>query len=495
MASKGPALSAAPFVDDAPTAGSCGVQTTSEVESENGMLPREEEKRLERRMRLKVDIRLCTIAGILCSLNLLDSGIISSGAVTSMLTDLSLEGNRYSVSIFIFTVSSVVFQLPSTIAVRFIGPRIWFSLITMCFGLITMCTTFAQNWKHMIVLRVLLGISMSGIYPGLTYLISTWYTREEQQLRFAFLQAGEVLVLASGNIMNYGLNHLEGRAGLEGWRWMFLVNGLITIFVGIITYWWMVDFPENAHRSFYFLTEAEAQLATGRIQKDRKDVIPEEFSMSKVLVHFLDVKLYAFACLFFLLNLVSTSLAYFLPIIIQGGMGFDANRSILLSAPPYYYAIFPVLLTSILGDKLRLRAPLITFNCLCLVAGYLMLGLPASNQVTVRYIGTFLATGSYISNWAALNAYQANNIVGQWKRVTVAASVTACNGLGGIAGSFIVRANESPTYETAVWVSIGSHALMIAIVLLTTTYFYVMNGRQKRSEKVIEGVDGFRYTY
>lgn len=84
-----------------------------------------------------------------------------------------------------------------------------------------------------------------------------------------------------------------------------------------------------------------------------------------------------------------------------------------------------------------------------------MLGLPSSTQVTVRYIGTFLATGAYVSNWAALNAYQANNIVGQWKRATVAAAVTACNGLGGIAGSFIVRNVESPTYATAVWVSIG----------------------------------------
>ena len=57
-----------------------------------------------------------------------------------------------------------------------------------------------------------------------------------------------------------------------------------------------------------------------------------------------------------------------------------------------------------------------------------------SSQVTVRYIGVFLATGAYISNWAALNSYQANNITGQWKRAVTAATVTACNGLGGITG-------------------------------------------------------------
>ena len=132
-----------------------------------------------KRLRLKVDFRLCTIAGLLCSLNLLDSGIISSASVTSMLKDLQLDqGNRYSVSILIFTVASVCFQLPATLAARIVGPRIFFAVITFAFGLITLCTAFIQTWKEMIVMRVLLGIFMSGIYPGLALLISSWYRRE-----------------------------------------------------------------------------------------------------------------------------------------------------------------------------------------------------------------------------------------------------------------------------------------------------------------------------
>lgn len=180
---------------------------------------------LEKRLRLKLDLRLCTICGLLCSLNLLDSGVISSASVTSMLKDLSLTGDRFSVAIFIFTVSSIAFQLPSTILVRLVGPRTFFCLVTFCFGLITLCTAFIQTWREMIALRVLLGMFMSGIFPGLSYLISIWYTRKEQQLRFAFLQSGEVLVLATGNIVNYGLNFLNGRGGLEGWRWYRLTLG------------------------------------------------------------------------------------------------------------------------------------------------------------------------------------------------------------------------------------------------------------------------------
>lgn len=87
----------------------------------------------------KIDLRLCTIAGILCSLNLLDSGIISSASVTSIFKDLGLgQGNRYSVAILVYTVASVTFQLPATILVRVIGPRWMFAGIVVGFGLVTL---------------------------------------------------------------------------------------------------------------------------------------------------------------------------------------------------------------------------------------------------------------------------------------------------------------------------------------------------------------------
>lgn len=110
----------------------------------------------------------------------------------------------------------------------------------------------------------------------------------------------------------------------------------IACVIGILTYFWIVDFPENAEHSFYFLDKEETELAVKRIQQDRGDVIATPFSWHEVLPHFLDPKIYAFAVMFFLLvsvgfarvctidycsekefgsqNLVTTSLAYFLPI-------------------------------------------------------------------------------------------------------------------------------------------------------------------------------------
>ncbi|KAG6988854.1 hypothetical protein G7Y79_00069g096460 [Physcia stellaris] len=285
------------------------------------------------------------------------------------------------------------------------------------------------------------------------------------------------------------LNHLNGQAGLKGWQWMFLVQGLITCVIGIATYFWIIDFPENAQRSFYFLNNEETLVAVRRIQEDRGDVKPAPFTIAEIAKHFLDPKIYGFAASFFFsiyCSFILPSNNYACPIVAPSSCDAHTNK-------PYYYAVIPVLLSSRIGDRYRLRAPIIFFNSLCLIAGFAMLGF--ANQVAVRYIGTFLATGAYISNWAALNSYQANNITGQWKRAVTAAAVTACNGLGGVAGAFIVRQKEAPRYITAIWVSIGSHLIIMAIIAAFTLYFFYANRRQRKGRKVIEGTDGFRYTY
>lgn len=255
---------------------------------------------------------------------------------------------------------------------------------------------------------------------------------DDRRLRFAFLQTGEVFVLATGGIVNYGLQQLNGSHGLAGWRWIYLVQGCITAFLGLITFFWMVEFPENSSRSFWFLSPHETAVVVARIDRDRGDVKPLPFSWRSIFAHGKDPKAWGFACMFFCQNIVSTALSYFLPLILQNGLSYSTGQSILLSVPPYYWAILPVIVSSFVGDRLRLRGPVIVFNCLCLIAGMGMLGFAESN--VVRYIGTFLATGAYVSNWAAISAYWASNTVGQWKRAFFAALITAFNGAGGIAG-------------------------------------------------------------
>lgn len=274
---------------------------------------------------------------------------------------------------------------------------------------------------------------------------------------------------------------------------MFVVQGAITMFLGVLTFFWIPDFPENATKTLWFLTQDEVDLVLDTINRDREDAgPPEPFKTSAILTPFLDIKLYAFSLLFFLQNVVSTALSYFIPTILIG-MGFTSADSILLYAPPYYYAVIPVIFTSIFADRFSLRGPVIIFNALCLIAGMAMLGFPS--DVGVRYAGVLLATGAYVSNWAAMNAWQMNNITGQWKRATVAAAVSGCNALGGTAGSYIFKSAEAPWYPTAIWVSIGSHIVIIGIVAVCGLLFWKANRRVKAGKGVIEGAQGFQYIY
>lgn len=130
--------------------------------------------KLDRRIVRKIDLRLCTIAGLLCALDLIDSGVMSSASATSMPSDLGLVGDRYSTAIWVIVLAQVVFKLPATIVMRLVGPPIFFTFTTVLFGLITLCMAYVADWRQMIALRFLMGLAMSGIYPGLAILISSW---------------------------------------------------------------------------------------------------------------------------------------------------------------------------------------------------------------------------------------------------------------------------------------------------------------------------------
>ncbi|KAL4888673.1 MFS general substrate transporter [Aspergillus ambiguus] len=447
----------------------------------------EQSEVMEKRLRRKVDLRLCTICGLLCSLNLVDSGILSSASVTSMFDDLGLYGNRYSVSIFIFSITLLAGQFPTTMATRWLGPRLLLSSTTFCFGMVTLCTAFIQNWQQMIAMRALLGLFVSGALPGSNYLVSAWYRRNEQAFRFAYLQFSQCCIMATSILISFGLNHLDGRAGLRGWQWMFLVHGIAASIIGIVTYWWMVDFPENSQSSFCFLSEEESQLAVKRLQNDKQVVIAERFRWSTIAINLLDLKTYFFCVLAFTNNMASTSLSYFLPIIIKG-MGFDSNTSMLLSTPPYYWSIIPLLITSFLGDRFRLRGPFVIFNSICIIVGLLMVSQPPENQVARRFSGCFLATGGYVSNYTMQSAYLANNMIDQWKRATTIAAAGVFYSLGTVAGSYLVRQQEAPQYPTAVWSNTAMNALSVCLVGIMSLHFYIRNRQQRNGQRTIQNI-------
>jgi hypothetical protein len=270
------------------------------------------------------------------------------------------------------------------------------------------------------------------------------------------------------------------------------MEGIITILLGVGGYFLIVDFPELASKSWHFLSEKEAAFMCARIEKDRADVTAPPFSLLTYLKTAGDSKIWGFAWLFGLTTTNSYAIAYFLPVILNRGMGFSIAASQCLIAPPYVAAGIVMYGFAVLGDKYHTRGPIVIANAILALIGLPLLGYTTNNGV--RYFGVFLATISANANVPAILTYQANNIRGQWKRALCSATLVGAGGIGGIIGSTVFREVDAPKYGPGIMTCMIANGLVIVITSLLSIKFHLANKRADNGGKAIEGQEGFRYT-
>lgn len=451
----------------------------------------------------RIDRRLVVTVGILYCISLMDRTNLSAASIAGMSVELKLtvlEGtiSRYSIVTIVFFASYIVFQPPATVICRYLGPRNFLSFIVVAWGGVMIGMGFANDYGTMAGLRVLLGVLEAGFFPSCVYLLSTWYTRFDIGKRYSVFYILGSLASACAGILAYGLMQLKGREGLNGWRWIFIIEGALTCFLGIVGYWALVDFPDKAHKSWKFLNEREAKFIIDRVNRDRGDAKPEPFSVAKFFKGGMDIKIWGFAMIFFNTTTVTYALAYFLPIILTQNMGFSVGAAQCLVAPPYALAAIVMYATGWLGDKYHIRGPIIIANMVLCLIGLPIMGF--HKNANIRYFGVFLTTAGANSNIPATMSYQANNIRGQWKRAFCSAILVGMGGVGGIAGGLVFRTQDAPKYEPGLYACIACCLLSIVIVGLITLRSWSLNKRADRGEIELEYNDdgdqkGFRYTY
>ncbi|KAF7327129.1 High-affinity nicotinic acid transporter [Mycena kentingensis (nom. inval.)] len=388
----------------------------------------------KRRVVRRLDIRLVGLVGLMYCVSLVDRTNLSSAAVAGMSLELVLTGFRYNIISLVFFPSYIVFQPAATVFVRKIGPRLQLSLITFLWGCLVLGMGFVKTWNQMAALRVVLGILEAGFFPCCIYLLSTWYTRYELGKRNAIFYLIASLSSAFAGIMAYGIQQMDGLGDVSGWRWIFVIEGLVTVVVAGFAWWLLVDFPDSTRQSWNFLTERERKYIVDKVNADRGDVVPIPFRVGSYLKNALDWKLWVYAMLFFNTTTVTYALAFFLPIILRVSLGYSVADAQLLSAPPFGLAAILMYTSAYLGDRYRLRGPIIIFNSLLCLIGLPLVGFHPSPGV--RYFGIFLTTAGANSNVPAVMSYQANNIRGQWKRAFASASFVGMGGCWGDCGEF-----------------------------------------------------------
>ncbi|POY70873.1 hypothetical protein BMF94_6050 [Rhodotorula taiwanensis] len=439
-------------------------------------------------VRRKIDKRLIPILAALYCISLIDRTNISVARLAGMAKDLKLTvGERYSIISCIFFVPYIIFELPSNLIIRKVGCRNQLSTIVILWGGVMTGMAFCKTWQQLAVCRVLLGVLEAGFFPGCVFLIATWYKRYEQSRRFAWFYLASMCISGFSQIIGYGMSLLAGRGGLNGWQWIFLLFGIITIALGILSIFLIVDFPDKAK----FLTPEEKAYAIQRVQEDRGDAIPDEMSLAKIGAHMCDFKLWAFAMCFLCSTTASYAFAYFLPVILQGG-GYSTKNSLLLSAPPYVTAALYTAISAHFSDRTRQRATFIGGSALLCMVGLLIMAF--TKPLGVRYFGSFLTIAGCQANVPAVIAYQNNNILSHSKRSVASALTIGGGGIGGIMASLVYRQVDYPKYIPGLGATIGCQGMIILLLVLLSMHFRRCNKRADEGTYVIEGNPRFRYT-
>ena len=175
-------------------------------------------------------------------------------------------------------------------------PHIFLSFSMFFFGLLMTLQGFVQNYGGLITTRFLLGIGEAGIYPGCYYLISMWYKRREAQTRFTFFFAGASFAGAFGGLLASAIGLMDGVGGYSAWRWIFILEGLLTCVLSFVFFFTISDFPERAK----WLSEAEKKIILARLASDQGDSgMQHKFQLRDVLLVVRDWKIFLSAPLYF----------------------------------------------------------------------------------------------------------------------------------------------------------------------------------------------------
>jgi len=388
----------------------------------------------------------------------------------------------------LYFIPDILLQLPSSFMLRRLGARTWLTMCVTGWGACQLGMGFVSQWGFLVLCRILLGACEAGFFPALVFIITTWYKRHEVQKRLAVFYLSSIFLGGFSAIFAYALTLIDPQGRLNGWQWIFIIEGIITIVLGLLTYMFVPDFPDKNR----FLTEQQTQLILHRVEKDRGDSLPDKMTWQKLRLHLSDWTMWAFALMFMCATMPAYAIGFFVTIILAG-MGYNIRDSLLLSAPPGVFAAMCCFGFAYISDKTRKRALLIAIQTVLTIIGLVITAYAKNNGA--RYFGLFLANGGASACVPGVLSYNANNVVSHTKRSVSTAVIISFGGIGGIFATTVYREQDYPRYLNGIWATIGCQFLML-ILLSATSYTFIRRNRLAREGKLgpLEGQPGFYYT-
>ncbi|KAI1163770.1 major facilitator superfamily domain-containing protein [Nemania serpens] len=436
----------------------------------------------EKSLLRKIDAHLLPAVGILYLLSFLDRSNVGNARIEGLLVDLKMTGDQYLIGLSLYFVGYVLFEVPCNIVLKRTSPRVWLPTLTIIWGIVATLMGIVQNESGFLAARFFLGVAESGLFPGVTYYFSMWYKRRERQYRVALFFSAASLAGAFGGALAYGIGRLRGVVWVNGWRWIFILEGIATVIVATGAYWFVHNYPDTSK----FLNEDERKFIQQRLAADCDATHQEEFSWAGVREALQDPKCWLYGLGFHTLSLPLYTLSLFLPTIITN-LGYTAATAQLLTVPPYAFAFGTTVTVAVLSERLGKRAVFIGGSSIFAAIGYSIL-LGNTDPVSrpgVSYLAVFFAAGGIYPACALVLSWPTINVSGQTKRATATAMQISIGNLGAVLGTQLYRSHDGPRFIVGHSFALG---YLLANTIAVTILAYVLEKENKRRASIAEEI-------
>ncbi|KAF2429822.1 putative MFS transporter [Tothia fuscella] len=402
-------------------------------------LSTEERAAIDKRLLWKLDLKLIPWLSFLYLISFLDRTNIGNAKLDGLIKDLKMTNNQYNISLTVFFISYALFEPLTNVLLKRWRPSIFIPGIMIMWGIVMTCMGLVHNYGGLVAARFFLGVAEAGLFPGVNYYLSCWYKRSEFGIRAAIFFSAAALAGSFGGLLAAAIAKMKGIGGKPGWAWIFILEGLATILVGIVSYWMVHDFPDEAT----FLSPQDRARVIRRLQEDNQSSAEhEEFKMSYFWASVQDWKTYAFAVIYMGCDGALYAFSLFLPSIIAQ-LGYTSTRANLLSVPPYAAAAIMTISVGWYADRTGRRGLCNIVISFLGIAGFVML--LGSQKAGVKYAGTFLGAMGIYPTIANTIVWCSNN--GVYKRGVTLGFVIGWGNLNGVVSSNIYRQQDSPLYR------------------------------------------------
>jgi ACS family 4-hydroxyphenylacetate permease-like MFS transporter len=395
--------------------------------------------------------------------------------------ELGISATVFGTSVTIFSIVYAAFEIPSNLALQAFGARIWLARIMITWGIASAACAFAMGPTSLLTFRGLVGAAEAGFIPGLVLYLTYWYPQYYRARAQAGFMIAQPIAIAGGSIISGAILSMDGAFGLSGWRWLFIIEGLPAVLLGVIILFYLSDRPSSAK----WLTASERAIIDAAVKRDaearEKTVAFKHGSLLSML---------------FSRNMLLISLAYFTLIGNFGSGGYWTPQIVraisrpdqpywltgLLSSGPYILAIFAIPAWSAFSDRIKERywcaiIPMAIGGC-----GWLIAALAPTAQT--QYAGLVIAQLFTLPVWSLFFTMPSSVL----PRTAHATGIAFMNTIGMVGASIaplvIGTLRDSTGGFTAPMVVVGCAVIAgAAVMLLVPRHLLVGTGEDLRAAR------------